>query len=124
MAEGWARQLLSDQIDPYSAGLKAHGLNRVAVRVMLEAGVDISAYRSKTIRRVIDVDFDYVVTVCDGAKEACPVFPGKARVIHRGFDDPPRLAASAATEEDAIAVYARVRNEIRDFVMILPQLLK
>ncbi len=124
MAEGWARQLLSDQIDPYSAGLKAHGLNRVAVRVMLEAGVDISAYRSKTIRRVIDVDFDYVVTVCDGANEACPVFPGKARVIHRGFDDPPRLAASAATEEDAIAVYARVRNEIRDFVMILPQLLK
>ncbi len=124
MAEGWTRQLLSDQIDPYSAGLKAHGLNRVAVRVMLEAGVDISAYRSKTIQRVIDVDFDYVVTVCDGANEACPVFPGRARVIHRGFDDPPRLAASAATEEEAIAVYARVRNEIRDFVMILPQLLK
>lgn len=124
MAEGWARHLLPSQVEAYSAGLKAHGLNRVAVRVMLEAGVDISAHRSKTIERLRDVEFDFVVTVCDDAGEACPVFPGKAKVIHRGFDDPPRLAATAATEEDAMTVYTRVRDEIRDFVLSLPELLK
>ncbi len=124
MAEGWARRLLADKVDAYSAGLHSHGLNRVAVQVMLDAGVDISAHRSKTLERVRDVDFDYVVTVCDGAGEACPVFPGKARVIHHGFDDPPRLAATAASEEDAMAIYIRVRDEIRDFVQALPELLK
>jgi len=123
MAEGWARRLLGEKVDAYSAGLKAHGLNRVAVQVMLDAGVDISAYRSKTIERMREVDFDYVVTVCDGAHEACPIFPGKAKVIHHGFDDPPRLAAMATTEEDALAVYTRVRDEIRDFILVLPTLL-
>lgn len=123
MAEGWARQLLGDRVRAYSAGLKAHGLNRVAERVMLEAGVDISAQRSKTVERLGDVQFDLVVTVCDGANEACPVFPGKAKVIHRGFDDPPRLAATAKSEDEALAIYARVRDEIREFILTLPDLL-
>jgi len=123
MAEGWARHLLAAQVEAHSAGLQSHGLNRVAVQVMQDSGVDISGHRSKTLERLRNLDFDYVVTVCDGASEACPVFPGKAKVIHRGFDDPPRLAASAATEEDAMAVYARVRDEIREFILILPTLL-
>jgi arsenate reductase len=124
MAEGWARHLLGDRFEAYSAGIKAHGLNRVAVQVMLDSGVDISRQQSKTIERLQNVDFDYVVTVCDHASETCPVFPGKAKKIHRGFDDPPRLAATAGSDEEAMAHYARVRDEIRDFVLGLPDLLK
>lgn len=124
MAEGWTRKLKSDVIEPYSAGIKSHGLNRVAVKVMLQAGVDISEHRSKTLDRLQGVDFDYVVTVCDDASETCPVFPGGARVIHKGFDDPPRLAAAAASDEEAMAVYERVRDEIRAFVETLPEALE
>jgi arsenate reductase len=124
MAEGWARRLLADRVEAYSAGIRAHGLNRVAVAVMLEAGVDISGQQSKALRRVQHVDFDYVVTVCDDASESCPVFPGNAKVIHRGFDDPPRLAARASTDEEAIGHYARVRDEIRDFVRSLPEIMR
>ncbi len=123
MAEGWARRLLADRVEAYSAGIRAHGLNRVAVTVMLEAGVDISGQQSKALSRVLHVEFDYVVTVCDSASESCPVFPGKAKVIHRGFDDPPRLAASATSDDEAMGHYARVRDEIRDFVQSLPQVL-
>jgi len=120
MAEGWARHLKGDQIEPYSAGIETHGLNPDAVRVMAEAGVDISGQRSKLISELRGVDFDYVVTVCGHAHESCPVFPGKAKVIHVGFDDPPRLAASAMTEQERLAPYRRVRDEIREFVKSLP----
>ncbi len=123
MAEGWARRLLPDTVEAYSAGIKAHGLNRVAVQVMLEAGIDISGQQSKTIQRLQNIDFDYVITVCDHASETCPVFPGNAKKIHRNFDDPPKLAAAAKSDEDAMGVYARVRDEIRDFVQALPELL-
>lgn len=123
MAEGWARELLGDLISPHSAGIKAHGLNRVAVSVMAEAGVDISAHRSKTLRQVEHIEFDYVVTVCDNARENCPVFPGDVPIIHWAFDDPPRLAADASSEEEAEGHYKRVRDEIRDFVSTLPDLL-
>lgn len=123
MAEGWARRLIGDRFDIHSAGIRAHGLNRVAVQVMQEAGVDISAQRSKTIDRLGNLDFDFVVTVCDHASESCPVFPGNAKVIHRGFDDPPRLAEHAASDNEAIGHYMRVRDEIRDFVVLLPELL-
>lgn len=123
MAEGWARHLLGDKVEAYSAGIKAHGLNRVAVQVMQEAGVDISGQQSKTLQRLQYIDFDYVVTVCDHASETCPVFPGNAKKIHRGFDDPPKLAATAQSDEEAMAHYARVRDEIRDFVLELPNLL-
>jgi arsenate reductase len=116
MAEGWARHLKSDQIVPFSAGIETHGLNPLAVQVMAEAGIDISQQRSKHIQELQDIPFDYVVTVCDNAHESCPVLPGKTKVIHARFDDPPRLAADAKTEKDRLAPYRRVRDEIRAFI--------
>jgi len=116
MAEGWARHLLGETIEPYSAGIETHGLNPRAVRVMTEAGVDISGHRSKTLADLRGVTFDLVVTVCGHAQEHCPIFPGNTKVIHAGFDDPPKLAASAKTEEEALCHYRRVRDEIRTFV--------
>lgn len=123
MAEGWTRHLKGDQIDVYSAGIEKHGLNQLAVKVMAEAGVDISGHQSKHVDEVMDVGFDYVVTVCGHAQENCPVFPGKARVVHQGFDDPPKLAADAETEEEALSHYRRVRDEIRAYVETLPKAL-
>lgn len=120
MAEGWARHLKVDVIDAWSAGIEKHGLNPLAVKVMAEAGVDISRHSSKVIDELPVHDFDYVITVCDHAHESCPLFPGKARVIHKGFDDPPRLAAGASSKEEALVHYRRVRDEIRDFVEQLP----
>ena len=120
MAEGWARYLKSDVIEPYSAGIETHGLNPNAVRVMAEAGVDISGHRSKHVDELKDVAFDYVVTVCDHAHEHCPLFPGRAQIVHVGFDDPPRLAKQAKTEEEALDCYRRVRDEIRRFIESLP----
>jgi len=120
MAEGWARALKSDSIEPYSAGIETHGLNPDAVRVMAEAGVDISGQRSKHVDELRDVEFDYVVTVCDHAHENCPLFRGKAKIVHAGFDDPPRLTADAKTEEERLRPYRRVRDEIKTFVEGLP----
>nr|MBN2277294.1 arsenate reductase ArsC [candidate division Zixibacteria bacterium] len=120
MAEGWTRYLKGDLIEPYSAGIKAHGLDHKAVRVMAEAGIDISGQHSKNISELPDIDFDYVITVCDHAAESCPVFPGRAKVIHRGFDDPPRLARAAENEQEALNHYYRVRDEIKIFVQKLP----
>lgn len=124
MAEGWARALRGDVLEAYSAGIEAHGLNPNAVRVMAEAGVDISGQSSKLLDSLRDVAFDHVVTVCGHAHETCPVFPRGARVIHRGFDDPPRLAASAASEEEALGHYRRVRDEIKAYIETLPGSLK
>jgi arsenate reductase len=124
MAEGWTRHLKGAAIEPYSAGVEVHGLDPSAVKVMAEVGVDLSGQRSKHVSEVMDVPFDYVVTVCDNARESCPLFPGHAKVVHAGFDDPPRLAESAATEEEALAHYRRVRDEIRQFIETLPQALE
>ncbi len=121
MAEGWARKLKSDTIDAYSAGTESHGLNPDAVRVMAEAGVDISGHRSKTVADLEVRDFDYVITVCSDADRNCPVFPGNAVKVHHGFDDPPRLARTAQSEDEALSHYRRVRDEIREFVETLPQ---
>lgn len=123
MAEGWARRLRGDVVEPYSAGITPHGLDPRAVRVMSEAGVDISAQRSKDVRELAHLDFDVVVTVCDHAAETCPAFPGNTRVIHAGFDDPPRLASDAPTEEEALGHYRRVRDQIQSFVQNLPEVL-
>jgi arsenate reductase (thioredoxin) len=120
MAEGWARHLKGSQIEPYSAGIEAHGLNPDAVRVMAEAGVDISGQRSKVVGELRNVDLDYVVTVCDNARESCPLFPGKAKIVHVGFDDPPQLASDAKTDDERLAPYRRVRDEMRAFVETLP----
>jgi arsenate reductase len=116
MAEGWAKHLRADDFDAWSAGVETHGLNPNAVAVMAEAGVDISAHESKLVIDLLPVGFDLVVTVCDNARETCPVFPGDERVIHRAFEDPPFLAQGAATEEEALGHYRRVRDEIREFV--------
>lgn len=121
MAEGWARALRADAIEAYSAGIEVHGMNPRAIQVMAEAGVDISGQRSKNVSELMSVPFDYVVTVCGHANENCPLFPGKAKVVHVGFDDPPRLAASAKSEQEALAPYRRVCDEIRAFVETLPQ---
>ena len=124
MAEGWARKLKGDSIEPYSAGIETHGLNPDAVRVMADAGVDISGQRSKNVAELRDIAFDYVVTVCGHDHENSPVFLGTAQVVHVGFDDPPRLAAGAASEEERLAPYRRVRDEIRQFVLGLPESLQ
>ena len=124
MAEGWCRHLKGDVIEAYSAGIETHGLNPNAVKVMAEAGVDISGHRSKHIDEFKDVPLDYVVTVCGHANEHCPIFPGKTKVIHVGFDDPPKLAQSVATEEEALNCYRRVRDQIRAFIETLPNSLK
>jgi arsenate reductase len=124
MAEGWARHLKGDVIEPYSGGIETHGLNQDAVKVMAEAGVDISNHRSKHLDELKDIQFDYVVTVCGHANENCPFFPGKTKRVHVGFDDPPRLAKEARTPEEAIECYRRVRDEIRGFVEKLPDTLK
>jgi arsenate reductase (thioredoxin) len=120
MAEGWARALRGDTIEPFSAGIEAHGLNPRAVQVMAEAGVDISDQQSTLVSALPKSDFDYVVTVCDNARDACPLFPGTARVIHKPFDDPPKLARDAASEEEALDHFRRVRDEIREYVETLP----
>ena len=123
MAEGWARHLKGDVIEAYSAGIEKHGLNPRAVKVMAEAGVDISGHHSKTVADVKGTEFDYVVTVCDHAYESCPLFSGKAKVIHVGFDDPPRLAKEAKSEQEALDQYRRVRDEIRAYIERLPEAL-
>lgn len=121
MAEGWARALKSDVIEPYSAGIETHGLNPHAVRVMAEAGVDISKHVSQHVDEFADIAFDYVVTVCGHANENCPYFPRRSRVVHVGFDDPPKLAEQAETEAAKLDCYRRVRDEIREFVEQMPE---
>ncbi len=121
MAEGWARTLKGDRIEAYSAGIEAHGLNPKAVQVMAEAGVDISGHTSKTTAGLGGREFDYVITVCSDADENCPFFPAKTRIVHRGFDDPPMLAARTASEKEALDIYRRVRDEIRAYVETLPE---
>ena len=119
MAEGWARYLKGDVMEAYSAGIETHGLNPRAVKVMTEVGVDISGHRSKNVEELKNVPFDMVITVCGHAHEHCPLFLGKGTVRHVGFDDPPALAREAKTEDEALAPYRRVRDEIRAFVQTL-----
>lgn len=120
MAEGWARALKGDVMEAHSAGVEPKTVDPRAVRVMAEAGIDISGQRSKSIDDLAGLEFDYVVTLCDHAQETCPFFPGRVKRIHAPFEDPPKLAAGAATEEDALAHYRRVRDEVRRFVERLP----
>jgi arsenate reductase len=124
MAEGWARFLKADSMDVYSAGTEPHGMNPLTIKVMAEVGVDIARQRSKHVDELRRVGFDYVVTVCDRANETCPVFVGKTRRVHVGFDDPPRLAKGAASEAEALVYYRRVRDEIRAFIETLPSALE
>ena len=122
MAEAWTRALKGDRIEAYSAGVDPHGVDPRAVQAMAEVGIDISGQTSKHVDTLEDIEFDFVVTLCDNAQQTCPVFPAKTRLLHVGFDDPPRLAAGVQTEE-AIAHYRRVRDEIKAFVEELPKIL-
>ena len=119
MAEGWARHLRADVIEPYSAGIEKHGLNPYAVRVMAEAGVDISGQHSKLVEELPVATFDYVITLCGHAHETCPYFPG--RTIHQGFPDPPEMVKAASSEEEILHAYRIVRDQIRLFVDSLPE---
>lgn len=123
MAEGWGRYLKGDQFNFYSAGTKKHGLNPRAVNVMAELDVDISHHSSKTTDELPDVKMDYVITVCSDAHESCPFFPG-GKVVHKGFDDPPRLTKDMKNEEEILKVYRQVREEIKDFVLKIEKYLE
>ena len=99
MAEGWAKQLKGDSIQAFSAGLEAHGVNPNAVKVMQEEGVDITQQKSQRVEEVQTIPFDIVVTICGDADENCPIFSCATTVVHHGFDDPPKLAQTAKTDE-------------------------
>ena len=125
MAEGWTKKLKEDSIDVFSAGVETHGLNPDAVKVMAEAGVDISSHRSKLIDEFKDTELDAVITVCGHAHETCPYFPPRCKVIHVGFDDPPKLAEELAkqgeSKEKQLDCFRKVRDEIKAFVEKMPQ---
>ncbi len=120
MAEGWAKHLKSDQIEAYSAGIETHGLNPHAVKVMAEAGIDISTHVSENIKDLLHIPFDTVITVCGHAHETCPIFPKQAKVVHVGFDDPPKLAEQVSNPEDKLNCYRKVRDQIRAYIETLP----
>ncbi len=120
MAEGWAKHLKGNLLNVYSAGIETHGLNPYAVEAMRLAEIDISTQQSTHIDEYKDTQLDYVITVCGHADEHCPVFEGTTRVIHQPFDDPPKLARQYENEDDKLAQYIRVRDEIRDYVKSLP----
>ncbi len=122
MAEGWAKNFWHSQYTIYSAGTQKHGMNKRAMLVMREVGVSIDDHFSKTTDELPQIKFDFVVTVCDAAKEACPYFPG-GKIIHVGFEDPPKLTQAMSDEEQIINVYRRVRDEIKEKISVLPQLL-
>ncbi len=121
MAEGWARHLKSDRIEAYSAGICPIGVSSRAAEAMYESGVDISGHKSQHLDEFSDVDFDYVVTLCDNAAEQCPVFGGSAKVIHRPFEDP---YFATGTKEQVMAQFRKARDLIRVFVEGMPENLK
>jgi len=120
MAEGWANALKGGEIEAHSAGIEPKGLDKYAVKAMAEIGVDISHQYSKAVTEFQDIAFDYVITVCGHAHENCPVFPGKAKIVHFGFEDPPFLAKDSKTVEEKMGHYRRVRDEIKAFIETLP----
>jgi arsenate reductase len=121
MAEGWARHLKADLIEAYSAGTRPIGVSSRAIKVMAEEGIDISMQQSQHLDEFSEIDFDYVITLCDNAAENCPVFTGKAKVLHRPFEDP---YFAIGSEEEVMVTFRKVRNEIRKFVEAMPNNLK
>ncbi len=121
MAQGWAKQLLAQKVQPFSAGIETHGLNPRAVQAMARAGVDISTQQSKHLDDLKAIAFDYVITLCDHADQNCPAFGPKAKVIHAGFEDP---AKAQGSEAEILAVFGRVCEQIREFIEHLPSYLQ
>jgi arsenate reductase (thioredoxin) len=109
MAEGWLRALAGDRFAVESAGTKPVGLHPLAVAAMREVGIDISGHQSKDVSRLLGTRFDYVITVCDRARESCPIFPGEFRALHWSLDDP---AGASGEEPDRLSVFRRVRDQI------------
>ncbi len=118
MAEGWAKKLKADCIEAFSAGVYPSGVNARTIQIMAEAGVDISGHRSKHLDEFSGIEFDYVITLCDNAKEMCPTYHGKTKLLHKPFSDPSVLFGS---EEVIIDAYRKVRGQIRDFISTLPE---
>ena len=112
MAEGWIRYYSGNEANVYSAGIEAHGLNSNAVKVMAEALIDISKQKSKTISDLPDIKFDYIITVCDNAKEKCPFIPGKAVRLHKSFPDPSSFKGSG---QELLKSFADLRDSIEDY---------
>jgi len=121
IAEGWARHLKSASIEAYSAGVRPIGVSSRAIESMAEAGVDISWHKSQHLSEFADIEFDYVITLCDNAAQSCPVFGGKAKVIHRPFHDP---YFAEGTKEEVMMEFREVREEIRAFVESMPESLE
>lgn len=121
IAEGWARHLKGDVIEPYSAGVWPALVNPKTIEVMAEAGVDISSQTSKHVDELQWIDFDYVITLCDNARQQCPVFPRKAKLIHKGFEDP---VAVFGSEEEKLQAYRKTRDDIKEFIQTLPESLE
>jgi len=117
MAEAWAKAVWQDNVRVWSAGTAVHAIDPHAVRVMEEAGISMGGHTSTPVSRVLDIGFDYVITVCDNARETCPVFPRPVRALHRSFDDPPLVSQHAKTEQERLDIYRRVRDQIRDFIL-------
>jgi arsenate reductase len=113
MAEGLLRHNAGDRFEVFSAGIKPSHVRPEAVAVMRELGIDISGQRSKSVDEFAGQEFDYVLTVCDSAKESCPIFPGQTVAIHRNFEDP---AAAQGSEPERLAIFRRVRDEIREYL--------
>jgi arsenate reductase (thioredoxin) len=113
MAEGMLRDLAGDRFEIYSAGTEATSVRPLAIRAMAEIGIDIASQQSKTLDRYLNQPFDYVITVCDEANEACPFFPGAKNRLHWSFEDPSQATGS---EEERLAVFRRVRDEIRECI--------
>jgi arsenate reductase (thioredoxin) len=111
MAEGLLRNLAGDRFEVMSAGTVATHVRPLAIRAMDELGIDISGQKSKTLERYLGEPFDFVITVCDDANEACPVFPGAKRRLHWSFEDP---AQATGSEEERLRVFQSVRDEIRE----------
>ena len=124
MAEAFARHLIKNQIDAYSAGTVPKAVDHRAIKAMSEIGIDISRQQSKSLDDIKDMEFDFVITLCDNAQKTCPTFPAKTSVFHMGFDDPPKLAANSQDEQEAMDHYRRIRDEIKVFVDRLPDILK
>jgi len=117
IAEGWARHLKGNIIEVYSAGIRPIGVSPRAIKVMAEAGVDISSQKSQHLDEFSEIDFDYVITLCDNAAENCPVFTGQAKVFHKPFEDP---YFATGSEEDIIETFRKVRNDIKYFIEAMP----
>jgi len=114
MAEGILRHDGGDAFEVHSAGVKPGSVRPEAIHAMSEIGINISGHRSKSVDEFAGQEFDYVITVCENARETCPVFPGKTNRIHQSFEDPPPLGAMS--QEETIAVFRRVRDEIREWM--------